>query len=42
MWAGVREYVKNASLDMDEVLKGEKYSPTSITVVLGIVLSIGH
>ena len=29
--------MNDASLDMDEVLKGEKYSPISITVVLGIV-----
>ena len=30
--------MNDASLDMDEVLKGEKYSPTSVKVVLGIVL----
>ena len=30
--------MNDASLDMDEVLKGVKYSPTSVKVVLGIVL----
>ena len=30
--------MNDASLDMDEVLKDEKYSPISITVVLEIVL----
>ena len=30
--------MNDASLDMDKVLKGEKYSPISIKVVFGIVL----
>ena len=30
--------MNDASLDIDEVLKAEKYSPVSITVVLEIVL----